>query len=245
MNQRKTKKLSTFCLIYLAVIVACVVVDQLTKFLVYDTLLRGGHGKSIKIIGTFLQFAPVLNRGAAFGMGNSQASDIVFFIVTVVGIPAFCYLLLRSRTRSLMSQIAFAIIIGGTIGNAIDRGFYATEGTFFSGGVRDFISFSIFPPVFNVADFCLTMGVFMAIASIVYFDPDSLVKLLQEENAQKVAPQTADTTVQNDTTDAQIDTDTVTTDDTTIVSTDVLVTTNDVTLPTDAEVPANENDTTD
>ena len=238
MNQRKTTKLSTFCLVYLAVIVACVVVDQLTKFLVYDTLLQGGNGKSVKIIGTFLQFAPVLNRGAAFGMGNSQASDIVFFIVTVVGIPAFCYLLLRSRTRSLMSQIAFAIIIGGTIGNAIDRGFYATEGTFFSGGVRDFISFSIFPPVFNVADFCLTVGVFMAIASIVYFDPDSLVKLLQEENAQKLATQTADTTDISADTQTDVN-DSVCPDDDTV----------EQTLTPDqqdsAEVPANENDTTD
>lgn len=235
MNQRKTTKLSTFCLVYLAVIVACVVVDQLTKFLVYDTLLQAGKGKSVQILGTFLQFSPVLNRGAAFGMGNSKASDIVFFAVTVVGIPAFCYLLFRSRTRSLMSQIAFAIIIGGTIGNAIDRGFYATEGTFFSGGVRDFISFSFFPPVFNVADFCLTVGVFMAIAAIVYFDPDSLVKLLQEENAQKLATQAADGS--NDTADMQtVDTDTACQED----ATEQTVYNQQDT----AEVPADENDTT-
>lgn len=235
MNQRKTTKLSTFCLVYLAVIVACVVVDQLTKFLVYDTLLQAGKGKSVQILGTFLQFSPVLNRGAAFGMGNSKASDIVFFAVTVVGIPAFCYLLFRSRTRSLMSQIAFAIIIGGTIGNAIDRGFYATEGTFFSGGVRDFISFSFFPPVFNVADFCLTVGVFMAIAAIVYFDPDSLVKLLQEENAQKLATQAADGS--NDTADTQtVDTDTACQEDATEQT--------DNCQQDSAEVPADENDTT-
>lgn len=164
--------------------------DQVTKVLVYDNLLGGVTGNSVPVIGKFLQFTSVLNRGAAFGMGNSQASDIVFFVVTVVGIPMFVYLLLRSRTRSVLSQISFAFIIGGTIGNAIDRGFYATQGTFFSGGVRDFISFSIFPPVFNVADLFLTGGVFMAIAAIVWFDPDSLVKLIAEERAQKVAQQT-------------------------------------------------------
>ena len=152
MKQQKTLKLPIFCLIYFAVVVGCVVLDQVTKILVYDNLLGGVTGNSVPVIGKFLQFTSVLNRGAAFGMGNSQASDIVFFVVTVVGIPMFVYLLLRSRTRSVLSQIAFAFIIGGTIGNAIDRGFYATQGTFFSGGVRDFISFSIFPPVFNVAD---------------------------------------------------------------------------------------------
>ena len=193
MKQQKTLKLPIFCLIYLGVVIFCIVADQLTKIWIYDDLLNGGKGPSVQIIGRFLQFSPVLNRGAAFGMGNSQASDIVFFVVTVVGIPVFCYLLLRSRTRSLLSQISFAMIIGGTIGNAIDRATYATEGTFFSGGVRDFISFSIFPPVFNVADMCLTFGVFMAIAAIIWFDPDSLVKIMMEERAQASASKVSQT----------------------------------------------------
>ena len=193
MKQQKTLKLPIFCLIYLGVVIFCIVADQLTKIWIYDDLLNGGKGPSVQIIGKFLQFSPVLNRGAAFGMGNSQASDIVFFVVTVVGIPVFCYLLLRSRTRSLLSQISFAMIIGGTIGNAIDRATYATEGTFFSGGVRDFISFSIFPPVFNVADMCLTFGVFMAIAAIIWFDPDSLVKIMMEERAQASASKVSQT----------------------------------------------------
>ena len=193
MKQQKTLKLPIFCLIYLGVVIFCIVADQLTKIWIYDGLLNGGKGPSVQIIGKFLQFSPVLNRGAAFGMGNSQASDIVFFVVTVVGIPVFCYLLLRSRTRSLLSQISFAMIIGGTSGNAIDRATYATEGTFFSGGVRDFISFSIFPPVFNVADMCLTFGVFMAIAAIIWFDPDSLVKIMMEERAQASASKVSQT----------------------------------------------------
>ena len=191
MKQRKTLKLPIFCLVYFAIVVVCVIADQLTKVWVYDNMLNGGKGPSVQILGKFLQFSPVLNRGAAFGMGNGPAADIVFFVVTVIGIPVFCYLLLRSRTRSLLSQIAFAFVIGGTIGNAIDRGFYATQGTFYSGGVRDFISFSIFPPVFNVADLFLTAGVFMAIAAIVYFDPDSLVKLIAEERLQAMANKAA------------------------------------------------------
>lgn len=236
MKQQKTLKLPIFCLIYLGVVIFCIVADQLTKIWIYDDLLNGGKGPSVQIIGKFLQFSPVLNRGAAFGMGNSQASDIVFFVVTVIGIPVFCYLLLRSRTRSLLSQISFAMIIGGTIGNAIDRATYATEGTFFSGGVRDFISFSIFPPVFNVADMCLTFGVFMAIAAIIWFDPDSLVKIMMEERAQASASKVS-----------QIDGAVTQTCDTT-PSTDIAVETDtqiaveqDTTLQT--EIP-DENDTT-
>lgn len=246
MKQSKTLKLPIFCAIYLAVIVASIVIDQLTKYLIFDQLLGGVTGKSVPVLGKFLQFSSVLNSGAAFGMGNSQASDIVFFVVTVVGIPLFCYLLLRSRTRSVLSQVSFALIIGGTIGNAIDRGFYATEGTFFSGKVRDFISFSIFPPVFNFADMCLTIGVFMAIAAIIYFDPDSLVKLMIEERLQKIAQQTAQTDAQNtqptvvygtaDVVDTQVD------DATVLQATDTLAPQTDAS--THVEV-TDENDTTD
>ncbi len=190
MKEKKILKLPIFCLVYGGVIIFSVVLDQLTKLWIFNNLLGGKVGNSVPIIGNFLRFYAVLNEGAAFGMGQSEASNVIFFLVTLLGVPLFCWLLLRSRTRSVLGQISFAMIIGGTIGNAIDRAFYATEGTFFSGKVRDFISFSIFPPVFNVADMCLTIGVFMAVAAIVYFDHDSLVKLLIEERKQKLATAT-------------------------------------------------------
>ncbi len=197
MKEKKILKLPIFCLIYLGVIVLSIVLDQLTKQWIFNDLLDGKVGRTEPVIGTFLQFTAVLNPGAAFGLGGGEASNIIFFIVTVVGIPLFVYLLLRSRTRSVLGQVAFALIIGGTIGNAIDRATYATEGTFYSGVVRDFISFSIFPPVFNVADLCLTGGVFMAIAAILYFDQDSLIKLFIEEKRAQDAEVTQESQQQN------------------------------------------------
>ena len=185
MKKHKILPISLFLTIYLCVIAICVLLDQLTKFWIYDSLLSGG--KTVKVLGSFMVFTPVLNQGAAFGLG--QGSNIVFFVITVVGTPVFAYLLWRSRKRSVCGQVGFAFIVGGTIGNAIDRAFYHAGAKFFGGSVRDFIHFSFFPPVFNVADSFLTIGVILAVIAIVFLDYDSLLEMIKKERKAKSTPQ--------------------------------------------------------
>lgn len=188
MKKHRTLSRWLFATIYVSVVAACILLDQLTKLFIFDRLLESHPGNGINVLGRFLRFCAVYNSGASFGMGKSDAANIIFFIVTLVGTPAFCYLLWRSRTRSVVGQIGFAFIVGGTIGNAIDRAFIkTTEGKFFSGQVRDFISFSIFPPIFNVADSFLVIGVVLAILALVFFDPDALVPVYRKERAEKIA----------------------------------------------------------
>lgn len=188
MKQRKNLKKSIFVIVYVAVIAVCILLDQLTKLWIFDGLLEGKAGNSVDVLGKFLRFTAVYNEGAAFGIGQDDGANIVFFVITVLGVPLFLWLLWRSRTRSVWGQIGFAFIVGGTIGNAIDRAFVAnTSGQFFAGKVRDFISFSIFPPIFNVADSFLVIGVILAILAIVFFDYDGLVATARKEKAQKTA----------------------------------------------------------
>ena len=127
-------------------------------------------------------------------MSWEQYQQIDYFIrfdlqsIGTIAFPLFCFLLWRSRTRSVCGQIGFAFFIGGTIGNAIDRFFVQAEpGMFFSGKVRDFISFSIFPPVFNVADSFLVIGVILAMIAILFLDPDGLLAMVREERRAKKA----------------------------------------------------------
>ncbi len=184
-NKNKLKNWA-FVTVYTCVIVICVILDQLTKSFIFDQLLQKTTGNTVNVLGEFLCFKAVYNKGAAFGI--AQGAGIIFFIITVLGIPLFLVMLWRSRTRSVCGQVGYAFIIGGTIGNAIDRGFIqTTAGEFFSGKVRDFISFSIFPPVFNIADSFLVIGVVLAVLALLAFDYDGLLPSLRQEKAQKAA----------------------------------------------------------
>lgn len=185
MTNKKTLSKGAFAAVYASVVTICIILDQLTKSFIFDQLLQGNEGKAINVWGSFLRFVAVYNEGAAFGLGQSDGANIVFFVITVIGTPLFVWLLCRSRTRSVCGQLGFAFIIGGTLGNAIDRAFvHTTAGSFFSGKVRDFISFSIFPPVFNVADSFLVIGVVMAILAIVFFDYDGLIPVINQEKRE-------------------------------------------------------------
>lgn len=177
-----------FVTAYLSLVAICVILDQLTKAFIFDGVLASTVGNSVSVLGNFLKFFAVYNEGAAFGMGQEEGANIVFFIVTVLGLPLFCWLLWRSRTRSACGQVGFAFIIGGTIGNAIDRAFVqSVAGKFFSGKVRDFISFSIFPPIFNVADSFLVIGVALALLAVIFFDYDALLPLARKNKKTEKA----------------------------------------------------------
>ncbi len=190
MKQQKTLSVPKFCAVYIAVIIACILLDQATKIWIFDGLLQSTAGTTVTLIPKLLSFSAVYNDGCVFGMLDGSGADIIFFIVTVAATPLYVVFLLRSRTRSVWGQIGFAFIVGGAIGNAIDRAFVHTSGTFFSGEVRDFISFSFFPPVFNVADSFLTVGVVMAILAVLFFDRDSVLQLYREEAAARRAVDT-------------------------------------------------------
>ncbi|MBO5773078.1 MAG: signal peptidase II [Clostridia bacterium] len=161
------KKLK-FILIYSAVIVTGILLDQFTKILMEDIL---ANGTKINVLGSWLTFHWTINYGASFGMMYGQ--NWLFFAITVAGLPFFGYMLWRARTRSLFSKLGFAFAISGTIGNAIDRAFLGTG--FFNGGVRDFISVQGFA-IFNVADSFLVVGVIMAVLGLVFFDYDAVTK---------------------------------------------------------------------
>lgn len=189
-----------YLVIYSAVIAACVAIDQLTKWWVFNLTHNaplsspdGGNwwtaagNKNVKIIGTWLQLSWTTNDGATGGLFSGMSwSNWLFFAMTVVGIPVFAWLLWRSRTRSVWGQIAYSFVIGGTLGNAADRIFLAQRG-FFTGEVRDFVRVEHFFGIFNGADSFLVVGVIMALLAIVFFDPDSLLQSILEERKKAQA----------------------------------------------------------
>ena len=189
MKKSKTLPIKFFIPIYLCVVVLCVVLDQLSKSLVYNAIQNNG-GKAISIIGSWLTLYWTTNDGATGGIfANLGWQNWLFFFMTLVGLPIFFWLLLRSRTRSVWGQIAFSFVIGGTLGNAIDRFRYGLENhVFFGGEVRDFIRVNGFFGIFNIADSFLVVGVIMALLAVIFFDHDSLVRAIIEEQRKKSQP---------------------------------------------------------
>lgn len=190
-----------FWIIYVGVIIACIAIDQLTKYFI-GLAAGNSEGWTYKIFPhiNWLYLHWTRNDGATGNIfGNYEGRHILFFIMTLVGLPVFGFMLWRSRTRSVWGQVAFAFMIGGTIGNAIDRLFLVEKGgQFFSGAVRDFVHVTWFFGIFNMADSFLVIGVILALLAIVVFDPDSLVSAFVSERNSKQVNQAEDATQQKD-----------------------------------------------
>lgn len=149
-------------LIALASILGVVIFDQLTKQLVADALRLGD---SIEIIPSFLHITYHINTGAAWGMFPGETT--FFAIVTVIALVVFGVLAreMHFGTKPFYS-IGVALLIGGTLGNFIDRMVYAY--------VIDFIDVYIINynfPVFNIADAALTIGWVLLAIDIIFYNP--------------------------------------------------------------------------
>jgi signal peptidase II len=135
-----------------------VVTDQLTKWWAVSTL---ADGHTVDVVGS-LRFNLAYNSGMAFSRGRGAGQYIAVLAVVVVVV------LLASlrRSGSLLSTVGLGLVIGGAIGNVLDRLFRAGEG-FLGGEVVDFIDLQWWP-VFNVADMAITVGgVILVVGSIV------------------------------------------------------------------------------
>ena len=119
-----------------------ILLDQLTKFLAVRYL----EGEPpVELLGRWLQLAFLRNPGAAFSVGTSYT-----FVITLVAVAVAVVIVRTSRKiGSLGWAIALGGLLGGAVGNLIDRLF--REPGFLQGHVVDFIAFPNFP-VFNVAD---------------------------------------------------------------------------------------------
>lgn len=136
---------------WLALSGAIVLVDQITKWIVLETMT---YGETIPVT-DFFQFVLVFNPGAAFSFLATQPGwQRWFFIVLAVLICGWLLAMLRTHQHERALPLAFSMIIGGAVGNVIDRVVY--------GAVVDFLYFHVGRfgwPAFNVADSAITLGV--------------------------------------------------------------------------------------
>ncbi|MGK2928507.1 MAG: signal peptidase II [Acidimicrobiales bacterium] len=149
----------------LAVAGLLVVIDQLTKWWAVEAL--SDPSRIIDLFWT-LRFRLIYNSGTAFSLTEDTGP-----IVSVVAVVVVIFLLRSGRDqRSRLVVAGYGLVVGGTIGNLIDRAFREGDGLF-AGGVVDFVDPQWFP-VFNVADAALTIGIGLVLAAGFFtdaFDP--------------------------------------------------------------------------
>ena len=139
---------------FLATLLVSLPVDQITKRVVMSSFY---YGETVRVIPGFFDLTYVRNPGGAFSFFAAGPSELrmTFFVgTTLIAIGLLLVFYRRLESDEKLSAAALGTILGGAIGNLIDRIAY--------GEVVDFLDFHIAGyawPTFNVADSCIVVGV--------------------------------------------------------------------------------------
>lgn len=144
----------------LIVIFLTVLSDQISKFFVYENMADGEH----VVFCAFFNLVKVWNTGVSFSMfnGHGQTGAVILTVFALCVAVFLFYWMLKETNKLKITALAF--IIGGALGNVIDRIRF--------GAVLDFLDFhykNIHWPAFNVADSFICVGVFILIC-MEFFD---------------------------------------------------------------------------
>jgi signal peptidase II len=140
-------------LAWLGLALLVIVLDQLTKLMITGSFV---YGEGL-IITSFFNLVHVLNHGAAFSfLAGAGGWQRWFFIALAVVISGWLTVMLRRHQHECLQPLAFALILGGAVGNVIDR--------VRIGAVIDYLDFHAMGyhfPAFNLADSAITLGVIL------------------------------------------------------------------------------------
>lgn len=135
------------------IVITAVLSDQLTKFLALKFLPLN---TPVPLIKNFLNLTLVHNRGAAFGFFQNQL--LLFVLISFFAIGLILYNL-KNKTNSIILKLSLSLILGGCLGNLIDRLRF--------GFVVDFLDFRVWP-VFNIADSLITIAAFLLAWELIF-----------------------------------------------------------------------------
>ncbi len=129
------------------------ILDAIFKILIKNNL---SVGDTIDTFSPFLKITYIKNFGAAFGI--FQGGKYFFILVSIAVITLMFYNVLIKKPKSKLFLLACSFLIGGGIGNLIDR--------IFTGFVIDYLKLTFFPPVCNLSDYFISVG---SVLLILYF----------------------------------------------------------------------------
>ncbi|WP_032112273.1 signal peptidase II [Candidatus Paracaedibacter symbiosus] len=136
------------------------ILDQLSKQVVLSWFLSGNHQIEVT---SFFNIILAANRGVSFGLFAAGSSSEVWALIAVAGCISFLLGLWIWQADSKFSSICFGLVLGGALGNVIDRFFY--------GAVIDFLDFHAFGYhwyTFNIADCGIVIGAVLLVCQMLF-----------------------------------------------------------------------------
>ncbi len=146
-------------LVYAALVVVC---DQVSKYLVRHNL---DLHATVSVVGDFFRLTYVENSGIVFGIKVGGALPL-FTVLSLAATILILYYFYRERTNHLGIRISLALVLGGAIGNLIDRIVFGQVVDFLDFGLGKYRFF-----VFNVADSAVTIGVILFLLLTTFIHP--------------------------------------------------------------------------
>lgn len=172
-----------------AIALAVVVLDQTVKQIVVTNMVEG---QIIPVFGDVLRWHFVRNPGAAFSM---VANSTWLLTLLAVGITVAIVINIR-RIASWQWACVFGAVLGGAVGNLIDRLF--REPSFGNGHVIDFISTPwMMPAIYNIADIAISIGM-AALVLLVLLDVGFDGKRHRDSDSSRAEPASADSRLTED-----------------------------------------------
>lgn len=160
------------------IVIITVALDQLSKALVVSKMEF--EGASIEVVGKLLVFYRTENDGAAFGMLSN--SRWVFIVFSLLAIAVGIYCIIKYNRRHTLLSVSVALLLGGGIGNMIDRLFRV--GVECERAVVDFLHSSLMPWFyFNLADAFITIGAVLLCVYMLFLEPKVEKKLAEQKAA--------------------------------------------------------------
>ncbi len=153
---------------YLWISLVIVILDQVSKLLIRMNI----PDNSVEVMGNFFRLTHVQNYGAAFSLsfGSPVLNRLIFISISFVFLIILAYIMNKSNSKAEL--IAYSLVIGGAIGNLLDR--------IILGSVTDFLDFD-FPdfimhrwPIFNIADSSIVIAISILLIYYIFFEKKTL-----------------------------------------------------------------------
>ena len=150
----------------IVIVFICLIIDQISKL-----IIASYHYSSFPkyIISDFLKLTYITNDGIAFGLNPFGGYRFILLIVSIVAVLFVIKILIDSKDQPQLTQFGLSLILGGALGNLVDR-FLTAFSVMDYTGVIDFIDIGIGQYrfyIFNFADFFISLGIILYLISFI------------------------------------------------------------------------------